>query len=287
MNLIIKKMRQSLSKTLNSAVGKISPSLLYHLAYLHNHGRWPNLRHPRDLAEVVGRQCVNGEINQYSVYADKVAVREYIEGWVGKEYLPELFGVWDKFDDVDFDKLPKEFALKTNHGCAGNVICFDKDKLDLVEAKRIIDTAMAVDFGGKIETHYSQIPRKVFAEQLLSDNGELPTDYKFHCWNGRIKTILCCAERGKGEHVKLKNYDTNWQPQHILKAHEAPFELPCPPNFENMKIVAERIASHFQHIRVDLYSFKGKTYVGELTFTPEGGLMRYYTVEGLRLLASD
>lgn len=279
-------MKQSISKKLTKYVGAISPNLLFHLSYLHNHYRWPNLRNPKDLAEVIGRQCINGEINEFSVYADKIAVRQYIEKWVGSEYLPELYQVAQSFDGIDFTSLPTQFALKTNHGCGGNVICFDKETLDMDKAKQVIDKAMIMDFGGKIETHYSLIPRRVFAEQLLSDNGELPIDYKFHCWNGKIKTILCCVERGKGGHVRLKNYDTNWQPMHILKAHEALTDIPCPNNLDEMKYVAESIASHFQHVRVDLYSFKGKTYVGELTFTPEGGIMRYYTLKGLRMLAS-
>lgn len=280
-------MNKRISDFFFKTIGNNFPSLYYHLAYFHNHGRWPNLKKPKDLAEVIGRQCINGEINQYSVYADKVEVRKYIDNWLGEGFLPILYGVWDSFDDVDFGILPNEFALKTNHGCGGNVICYDKEKLDLAEAKRIIDTAMHTEFGGVTQTHYHHIPKKVFAEQLLTDNGKLPTDYKFHCWNGEIKTILCCADRGTCGHVKLKNYDTNWKPMNLLKKHEGAKDIPCPTNFEEMKHVATAIAQHFMHVRVDLYSFKGKTYVGELTFTPEGGLMRYYTQDALLYLAGQ
>lgn len=280
-------MNLKVSNFLYKKIGTISPSLYYHLAYFHNHNRWPNLRNPKDLSEVIGRQCITGEINQYGVYADKVAVREYIEKWVGDCYLPTLYGVWNSFDDVDFDVLPKGFALKTNHGCGGNVICFDKDKLDYSSAKQIIDSAMSMNFGSITETQYSNIPRKVFAEQLISDNGELPIDYKFHCWKGSIMSVLCCVERGKEGHVKLKNYDANWNPMHILKKYEAPLNVSKPSNFDEMKEVATKIAKNFLHVRVDLYSLNGKTYVGELTFTPEGGLMRYYTRQGLLLLAGN
>lgn len=41
--------------------------------------------------------------------------------------------------------------------------------------------------------------------------------------------------------------------------------------------IAERIAKEFVAVRVDLYNINDKTYIGELTFTPRGGMMSYFT----------
>ena len=38
--------------------------------------------------------------------ADKYLVRDWVKEKIGEEYLIPLLGVWDKFDDIDFDKLP-------------------------------------------------------------------------------------------------------------------------------------------------------------------------------------
>ena len=46
---------------------------------------------------------------------DKYLVRDWIKERIGKEYLVPIIGVWNQFDDIDFTKLPKRFALKCNH----------------------------------------------------------------------------------------------------------------------------------------------------------------------------
>lgn len=280
-------MNLSFKRKLTGIFGGISPSLLYQLTYLHNHHRFLNLKSTNNLSSVIWRQIKSGEINQFGVYADKVGVRKYIQDWGLGVFLPQLYGVWDSFDSVDFNSLPNAFALKTNHGCGGNVICFDKSKLDLSQAKKVIDSSMASYPGGYTETHYRQIERKVFAEELLSDNGEYPFDYKFHCWKGKIKACLVCVERGNDDHALKKVYDENWKEIDMLQHNKAPYDIKCPVNWEEMKTVAKSIASHFLHVRVDLYSVNGRTYIGELTFTPNGGIMRNYTINGIRLLATD
>lgn len=280
-------MNITIARKLTNFFGRKSPFLLYQLTFFHNHGCFLNLKTPNNLSAVIGKQIITGDINQYGVYADKLGVRKYLEEWGLHDCLPTLYGVWDSFDAVSFDTLPNQFALKTNHGCGGNVICFDKTKLDMVLAKEIIDNSMASYPGGYTETHYRQIDRKVFAEELLSEDGKLPKDYKIHCWKGNIKACLVCTERNDGGDALKKVYDENWKEIKMLQHDEAPFDIPCPNNWKEMKNVAKCIAQHFLHVRVDLYSINGKTYVGELTFTPNGGIMRNYTVEGIRLLATD
>jgi len=54
--------------------------------------------------------------------ADKYAVRDWVKEKIGEQYLVPLLGVWDRFDDIDFDKLPEKFALKCNHGSGYNII---------------------------------------------------------------------------------------------------------------------------------------------------------------------
>jgi hypothetical protein len=64
---------------------------------------------------------------------DKYAVREFIKEKIGEKYLIPNLGVWNKFDDIDFDKLPNQFVLKGNHGCGCNIIVKDKKTFDKVQ----------------------------------------------------------------------------------------------------------------------------------------------------------
>ena len=68
---------------------------------------------------------------------DKYLVMDYIKEKVGEKYVVPLLGVWDKFDDIDFDKLPDKFVLKSNIGSGNNIFVEDKNKFDIASEKKI------------------------------------------------------------------------------------------------------------------------------------------------------
>ena len=67
--------------------------------------------------------------------ADKYLVREWVADKIGEEYLVPLLGVWDDAKEIDFDKLPESFVLKTN--CASGDVIIVKNKSEL-SAKDIV-----------------------------------------------------------------------------------------------------------------------------------------------------
>ena len=52
---------------------------------------------------------------EYTQMVDKYEVKNYVANIIGEEYIIPTLGVWDRFEDIDFDKLPKQFVLKTTH----------------------------------------------------------------------------------------------------------------------------------------------------------------------------
>ena len=68
--------------------------------------------------------------------ADKYAVREFMKKMGGEELLISLIGVYSDVNEIDWDSLPKKFVLKCNHGCRYNLICADKEKLNIEKAKK-------------------------------------------------------------------------------------------------------------------------------------------------------
>ena len=70
---------------------------------------------------------------------DKYEVKRYIENKVGKEYVVPTLGVWDKYDDIDFSKLPNQFVLKCTHDSGGIIICKDKKHFDIAAGKKKIE----------------------------------------------------------------------------------------------------------------------------------------------------
>ena len=48
--------------------------------------------------------------------ADKCEVHNYIKRIITEEYLIPLYGEYDNFKDIDFDKLSNKFVIKCNQG---------------------------------------------------------------------------------------------------------------------------------------------------------------------------
>ena len=218
-----------------------------------------------------------------SYLADKYAVRSWVAEKIGDEYLIPLLGVWDDFDDINFDELPNQFVLKCNHGSGMNVICRDKETFDVQRAREKLNAWLAIDFAlGSLELHYTRIDRKIIAEKFMT-NGDLPDliDYKFLCFNGKI--VYCQYLTDRSTNLKLNYFDENWQPTNVERSDhprsDHPEQIPPPKNFELMKKLAATLAEGFNFVRVDFYEIEGKVYFGEMTFTPGSGNF-YYKSEG-------
>ena len=259
----------------------ISPKLYIKLSYLHNRGRFPNLKNPKDVSEIILATMYSGKVNEYAAYVDKIKVREIYKNWGYEEYLPKLYGIWNTPEEIDFSKLPNSFALKTNHGCGHHYICKDKNELDVEKAKNTLNEALNTKFG-LAETQYHSIKPQVFCEEYINDgSGDLPNDYKFLCTDGQIKCILIVTERTENSY-KLLTYDTNWKRLDYVTPHyKAKNDFKKPANFSGMLKISKKISKKFDFVRVDFYDTGDRLILGELTFTPQGGIMSYFTKEAI------
>ena len=99
--------------------------------YFEKTGETLNLDNPRTFNEKIQWLKLYDSTPIKTLLADKYAVRGWIKEKIGAKYLVPLLGVWDSFDDINFNTLPERFVLKCNHGSGYNIIVKDKSKLDL------------------------------------------------------------------------------------------------------------------------------------------------------------
>ena len=208
--------------------------------------------------------------------ADKYLVREWVKEKIGEKYLIPLLGVYDRFEDIDFDKLPNQFVIKCNHGCGYNIIVKDKSQLDLVAAKLKVDRWMRENFAFKngFELHYRDIKPKILVEIYLENEGTNDLyDYKFWCFNGKVTYIQFLSERNLSG-LRMAFYNRKWEKQNFVYSHPLDTKnIPKPANLELMIQLAERLASEFSHVRVDFYLLNnGAVKFGEMTFTSASGV---------------
>lgn len=278
------RMKRNAKKILARAACLVSVRLYLRLSYLHNRGKWPDLAHPKDLSEIVLASIASGKVKAYADYADKLKVREYYTGLGYGQYLPKLYGVWNSAAAVDFSQLPEAFALKTNHGCGGHYICRDRALLDEAAARCTIAATLDKKMG-RIEAQYAGIKPKVYGEEYIDDgSGQAPSDFKFMCVDGAVKCILVVTDRTASSY-KLITYDPGWRKLDYVKpAYATDKDFVRPANYDKMLEIARRIAVRFDFVRVDFYEARGRLILGELTFTPEGGIMAYFTTAAIRAM---
>ena len=207
--------------------------------------------------------------------AGRVGVREYVKEMGYEELLIKTYGVYDKYEDIDFDKLPNQFVMKCAHGCAMNYICYDKSKIDHKELKKKFDKWLKTNYGKKtVELHYAKIKPQIIIEELMLENNKLPTEYKIHVFNGVAKNLYVVTSRGVD--IRYNNYYIDWTPfdgSQFNGWKKTDYPLKKPSNFDEMVVISEKLASKFPFVRVDLYNINGKIYFSEMTFTPAKGTL--------------
>ena len=197
-----------------------------------------------------------------------------------------LLGVWDSFDQINFDTLPNQFVLKTNHASGQIIVCKDKAKFNKKKAKKNFDRWLSdcwSEVYATCELHYRDIPRKIIAEQYLVQLGSSPDDYKFYCFGGKVAFVQAMRGRDVTAHITASHrfYDLDWKRLDFTYTGHPTYEkeFDKPKNLDLMVQLAERLSAPFCYVRVDFYNLDGKIYFGELTFTSESGSMEWKPAE--------
>lgn len=263
------------------ALSWVPDSIMLRIQYRIKNGRWPNLKHPKRFTEKLQLYKMKYRNPLMPQCVDKFEVRKFVESKGLGSILNELYGVYDKAEEIDFENLPQKFVIKTTDGGGGNtiIICEDKSKLDIPHTIKTVnswlDAGRVVNSGR--EWAYTKIRKsRIIIEEFLESDGDL-TDYKFFCFSGKPR--YCQVITGRWDMECIDFFDRRWNHQKFVglnpisgpKLSNAKICPMKPSNYEEMWKFAERMSSDFPFVRVDLYSIKGKTIFGELTFYPASG----------------
>lgn len=268
-----KILRFFLRLILKRKISRLLPDKTYLKMYFYyKTGYRLNLKTPSSYNEKLQWLKLNSYTAGYSHLVDKYSVRSYIEDIIGKDYLIPLYGVFNNFDEIDFNLLPNEFVLKPNHTSGQVFICKDKKQINYQELKKEIDKWLKTNIYwiGR-EKVYKNIKPVILCEKLLLDRStnELK-DYKIYCFDGEPKIIQVDSNRFTNHSRKL--FSPDWQ--------ELPFKIMYssgneiinkPKNLDLMLELSKLLSEELPHVRIDFYNISGKIYFGEITFYPEAG----------------
>lgn len=239
-------------------------------------GRPLNLKNPQTFNEKMLWLMLYYRTPLVTRLADKYEVRGYVAERIGSDHLNELYGVWDRVTDIDFDQLPDAFALKVNWGWGANVLCPRRSDLDVRKTREQLAAWMRRShYWFAREWCYKNIKPRIICERLLiDDEWGTPSDYKFFCFGGEPRFVKVHTDRF-GTHGRGL-FDLDWQPPPFSYGPPSSGRpIPRPRNLDEMLACARALSEGLPFVRVDLYSVAGRVIVGEMTWQPSAGMGRF------------
>ncbi len=219
----------------------------------------------------------------YTTLVDKYEVKKYIADVIGEEYIIPTLGVWDRFEDIDFDSLPDRFVLKCTHDSGGIAIVKDKATFDKDKARKQFKIALARNpYSTNREWPYKNVKPRIIAEQYMENEATHDLrDYKFFSFDGVTRAMFIATERGsETEETKFDFFDMDYNHLDFRNGHPNADVLPEKPQcFDEMHALADKLSRGLPQVRVDFYEVNGRVYFGEMTFFHWSGTKPFDPVE--------
>lgn len=247
-----------------------------------------DLKNPKTFNEKLQWLKLHDRKPEYTKMVDKYEAKKYVSEKIGEEYIIPTLGVYDSFDEIDFDSLPNQFVIKCTHDSGGLVIVKDKASFDIEKARRKIEKSLKQRYYYfSREWSYKDVVPRIIVEKFMDSNtDEGLVDYKFYCFNGKVKCLY--VSEGLEDHstAKISFLTTDWEFAPFKRSDFRAFDAlpPKPKHFDEMIVLAEKLSAGHSFLRVDLYENNDKIYFSELTFYPCAGMMPFEPKEWDRIL---
>lgn len=244
-----------------------------------------NLQNPQTLTEKLQWLKLYDHRDFYPNMVDKCEVKKIVADRVGAEHVIPTLGVYNTFDEIDFDALPDKFVLKCTHDSGGLYFCKDRSTFDKEEARAFLERRLTSEpFWQSREWAYKNVKPRIIAEPFIEELGNLDSvEYKVTCFNGKVNFITVCTGIAHGNFEDRKNdfFDRDWNflPFRTVYYDNSGINYEKPENLDEILEFCEKIADGIPYVRIDFYILDGKLYFGESTFYTWGGFIHFTPAE--------
>ena len=270
--------KQRIYRKICVCFGKYIPDKIYlKLLYEARMGKKLNLKNPITFDEKLQWLKLYDRKDEYTVWADKYEVRNYVAEKLGEQYLIPLLGVWNSTDELKSEELPEQFVLKCTHDSASVCICTDKKNFDWNAAMDKLQKSLNQNYyWHSREWPYKNITPRIIAEAYMTDeSGTELKDYKIYTFGGEPYLIQVDFDRFHNHRRNL--YTTEWEyiDETIEYSKDPNVKIAKPEHLEEMLECSRKLAVGTISLRTDFYSINGKIYFGEITFYQEAGFAHF------------
>lgn len=257
----------------------LSDSLYLRALYYLRFNKRLNLKNPKTFNEKLQWLKLYDRKSEYTMMVDKIEAKNWVASNIGDKYIIPTLGVWERAEDINFEMLPNQFVLKTNHDSGAIIICKDKSVLDIEETRKKLAASLTHDYylNGR-EWPYRDVKRRILAEKYMVDeSGYELKDYKIFCFDGKPEFIQVDFDRFADSGHKRNLYSVNWDILDFEYGYQSDrsHEIDKPINLEEMLKCASTLSHGHAFLRVDFYSINGSSKFGEVTFFPESGFGKF------------
>ena len=279
------KAYKKINKLIFDFLTKILSDTLYSkIRYRIKTGKKLNLKNPKGFNEKLWWLKLYNRDPLLTICTDKNKVRDYVKSKGLENILIPQIGVYNSPDQIDFETLPDNAYIKTNHSTNTNFVykknSFNKKKFNKLYSKHLKTN----HYKHSREWNYKNIdPKIIIEENINSDNEVKLADFRFFCFDGKVEFLQVDIDTASddGSHyigAKRNIYDRNFKLLDVKTVRPSfdPKVLQKPVNFEEMVSCAEILSNPFVFSRIDLYNIDGKIKFGEITPYPSGATQLFY-----------
>lgn len=254
-------------------------------------GKKLNLKNPQSFNEKMQWLKLYDRNPAYHKMVDKYEAKKFVANIIGEEYIIPTYGVWDSFEEIDFNALPNEFVLKCTHDSGSVVICKDKELFDYKNARIKLSKALNQNYYRYENKQwiYKSIKPRIIAELYLISDIHPKIEYQVFCNNNNPQFFLVRNDLGDRRNMDDSfaiSYSLDWQRVvcRIGEEETINIEVEKPHNYLKMIDFAKKLSVNVPHMRVDYYEIDKKIYFSELTLCTNGGFFTNYNEKALEIL---
>lgn len=239
-----------------------------------------NLENPRTLCEKLQWIKLYDRNPLYTKMVDKYEVKNYVSEIIGSKYVLPALGVWNNFEEIDFEKLPNSFVLKWTDDSGSIVIVNDKNNLDKADIQRKMEKEFIINyFYLSREWPYKNVKPRIIAEKYIDSLGKPESiEYKVTCFNGKVGFVTIC------QGIAHSSFDVRTNDSYDVNFNHMPWyayyknstgEIQKPEQWDELITICEKLAANIPYVRIDWYIVDGQIYFGEMTFFTWGGFIEF------------
>lgn len=226
---------------------------------------------PQTFTEWLQRRKVFDRDPRLTLRADEVLVKELVAATIGAEHVIPTLWRGPRLPPRDERTWPRPLALKASHASGWNHFVRDEREHDWDAIERRVASWMAQTCGVYTgEWHYRQIVPQLLVEPVVTHVTDLPIDYKFWVFRGKVRCVQVDLDREHGH--KGVMFDAHWRRFDLNHGYPTDVrDIDAPASLPRLFAFAECLAEDISFVRVDFYEVAGRPLFGEMTFFPEAG----------------